>query len=194
MARISYNMIAGLRALSVVADRNTAEGRKVIGWNYLNDTLWAYSDLTDTIALLKLHDTKDIQLLPERGAFIKPAPKILYTSSLDVLDIETLANPNAFYELFDLGERLERWEAEEDTLLSSAYSKHLWEATEGRIRMKVIRPFGFWSFKYVDIHERGVRLLTPDVNQVLIKYRTVEYKKIPRKKFEHDLSEVLVKI
>lgn len=193
MARISYNMIAGLRALSVVADRNTAEERKLIGWNYLNDTLWAYSDLTDSIALLKLHDKKDIGLLPERGAFIRPVPKILYTSSLDVLDMETLANPNAFYQLFDLGERLERWEAEEDTLLLSAYGEHLWEATEGRIRMKTIRPFYLWSFKYLDIHERGIRLLTPDVNQLLIKYRTIEYKKNPRKKNGHDLSEILVK-
>lgn len=192
---LSVNMIQGLAGLSVVANRNTAKARQVVGWYYMEDTLWAYSDLYQTIALKKLHNPKDIQLLPERGAFLKPFELgVRYSKRIEVLSEDTLANPNGFYELFDLGDRIARYETEEPTLMARAFSKELWEETEGKIKTRCLTPFRSWHFQYVDIHERGVRLLTPDDVQVLIMYRYVEYKTKPRKINDAKLSDVLVKI
>lgn len=192
---LSINMIQGLSGLSVVANRNTAKARQVIGWYFLENTLWAYSDLSQTIALKKLHDEKEIQLLPEHGAFLKPNELgVRYSHKIDVLSGDTIANPNGFYELFDLGERLSRYEAEEDTLMARAYGRELWEETEGKILPRYVKPFNTWHFQYVDIHEKGIRLFTPNDVQVLIMYRFVEYKTKPRRVYDAKLSDKLKKI
>ncbi len=192
---LSIQMIQGLAGLSVIANRNSAKDRKVIGWHYLEDTLWAYSDLTQTIALKKLHREKDIQLLPEHGAFLKPYELgVRYSKRIEVVSTDTLANPSGFYELFDLGPRIARYRAREETLEARAFLKELWEETEGRILTRYVHPLASWHFEYVDIHERGVRLLTPNDCQVLVMYRYVEYKTKPRKIHNAKLSDILDKI
>lgn len=192
---LSINMIQGLSGLSTIANRNTAKARQVIGWYYLEDTLWAYSDISQTIALKKLHSEKEIQLLPEHGAFLKPPELgVRYSKRLEVISEDTYANPSGFYELFDLGKRLARYEAEEDTLTPRAYMRALWEETEGKILPRQVRPFRDWHFRYVDIHEKGIRLLTPNDVQVLIMYRFVEYKTKPRRVYDFKLEEALKRI
>lgn len=195
MARLSTKLTYTLQGLSIVGGRNTGENRKVVGWNKDTDTLWAYSDMMQAIALVKLHNRKDIERLPDRNCFMKPCPGwVRYNRTLEVLDVETRANPAGFYELFDLGKRLKRFKSEEEGLLARAYGELLWEETEGRIRRTCLHPFYNWSFDYVDIHENGIKMLAPDKRQVLILYRHVEYKKNPRKKLDAKLSDVLVEI